>query len=123
MSAVFLNASTLKVSWNAASPHQDLIGYDVIILKNNTEVSRAGVDNVTLSVEISSLDQCSNYTVRVTTNSSVGLRNYSTFEFVTLCGKWLVPLLKETKHHLNLRGGAYSCIVNVGHDGYLRRSF
>ena len=85
-----MNASTLRISWDAASPDQNVTGYDVIVLKGNTSVSQVAVDNSTSSVVIPSLDQCDNYTVKVAANSSAGPGNYSTFPFVTRCGESLV---------------------------------
>ena len=87
LSANFLNHSTLHISWNLASPPESVTGYDVIIRKENTEVSRVGADNVTSSVEVPSLNQCSNYTVKVAANSSAGPGNYSTLELLTRCGR------------------------------------
>ena len=89
LTAVFVNASTLTVSWDAATPSEKVTGYDVIILKDATELRRVGVDNITSSIETSSLDQCHNYTVKVASNSSVGPGNYSTLDLVTKCGKSL----------------------------------
>ena len=85
-----MNASTLNISWDKASPDQNVTGYDVIILKENKSVSQVAVDNSTSSIVVLSLDQCDNYTVKVAANSSVGPGNYSTFEFVTRCGESLV---------------------------------
>ncbi|XP_020615291.1 angiopoietin-1 receptor-like isoform X2 [Orbicella faveolata] len=85
LTADFVNASTLRISWDEASPDQNVTGYDVIVLKDNTSVSRVAVDNSTSSIVVLSLDQCNNYTVEVAANSSVGPGNYSTFEFVTRC--------------------------------------
>lgn len=93
LSANFLNHSTLHISWNVASPPESVTGYDVIILKENTKVSRVGADNVTSSVEVPSLNQCSNYTVKVAANSSAGPGNYSTLELLTRCGRWLLDCL------------------------------
>ena len=87
LTADFVNASTLRISWDAASPDQNVTGYDVIVLKGNTSVSQVAVDNSTSSVVIPSLDQCDNYTVKVAANSSAGPGNYSTFPFVTRCGE------------------------------------
>ena len=84
----FLNSSTLKVSWDAALPGENVQGYDVIILEDANELRRVGAANVTSSVEIPSLDECSNYTVKVAVNSSVGPGNYSRVGYVTTCGKW-----------------------------------
>jgi len=92
LTADFVNASTLRISWDEASPDQNVTGYDVIVLKDNTSVSRVAVDNSTSSIVVLSLDQCNNYTVEVAANSSVGPGNYSTFEFVTRCGESLVVL-------------------------------
>ena len=87
-----MNASTLNISWDKASPDQNVTGYDVVVLKENTSVSRVAVDNSTSSIVVFSLDQCNNYTVKVAANSSVGPGNYSTREFVTHCGESLVVL-------------------------------
>jgi len=85
LTADFVNASTLRISWDEASPDQNVTGYDVIVLKDNTSVSRVAVDNSTSSIVVLSLDQCDNYTVKVASNSSLGPGNYSTFKFVTRC--------------------------------------
>lgn len=90
LTADFVNATTLRISWDAASPDQNVTGYDVIVLKENASVSQVAVDNSTSSVVVLSLDQCDNYTVKVAANSSFGLGNYSTFVFVTRCGGSLV---------------------------------
>ena len=90
LTADFVNASTLRISWDAASPDQNVTGYDVIVVKENTSESQVAVGNSTSSVVVLSLDQCDNYTVRVASNSSFGLGNYSTFVFVTRCGGSLV---------------------------------
>ena len=92
LTADFVNASTLNISWDKASPDQNVTGYDVIVLKENNSVSQVAVDNSTSSIVVLSLDQCDNYTVKVAANSSVGPGNYSTFEFVTRCGESLVVL-------------------------------
>lgn len=90
LTADFVNASSLRISWDAASPDQNVTGYDVIVLKENASVSQVAVNNSTSSVVVLSLDQCDNYTVKVAANSSFGLGNYSTFVFVTRCGGSLV---------------------------------
>ena len=87
LSAGFVNASTLSVSWDAASPSEKVSGYDVIIMKEAAVLRRIGVDNITSSINTSSLDQCRNYTVKVAANSTVGPGNYSTLDLVTKCGK------------------------------------
>lgn len=87
LTAEFLNSSTLKVSWDAALSGEDVQGYDVIILEDAKEQRRVGAANVSSSVEIPSLDECSNYTVKVAVNSSVGPGNYSRVGYVTSCGK------------------------------------
>ena len=87
LTAGFVNASTLNVSWDAVSPSEKVSGYDVIVLEGTTALRRIGVDNITSSIETSSLDQCRNYTVKVAANSTVGSGNYSTLDLVTKCGK------------------------------------
>lgn len=90
LTADFVNASTLRISWDAASLDQNVTGYDVIVFKENASVSQVAVDNSNSSVVVLSLDQCDNYIVKVAANSSFGLGNYSTFVFVTRCGGSLV---------------------------------
>ncbi|KAL9961359.1 hypothetical protein ACROYT_G030281 [Oculina patagonica] len=85
LSADFVNAISLRVTWDAASPEENVTGYDVIISKENAQVSRVRAGNDTSSVTVPSLDQCSNYTVKVAANSTAGPGNYTTFEFVTRC--------------------------------------
>lgn len=85
LTAVFVNATTLNISWDAVSADQNVTGYDITIFKGNTSVSKVAAGNSTSSVVIFSLDQCDNYTVKVAANSSVGPGNYSIFEFVTRC--------------------------------------
>lgn len=102
LSAGFLNASSLRVAWEASSPSENVTGYDVIVLKESSRVSHLTVSNGTLSVTVPSLDQCSNYTVKVAANSTAGLGNYSTFEFISRCGKdiW-VPYNMKFSRHIN----------------------
>ena len=88
LTADFVNASTLRISWDAAS--QNVTGYDITVFKGNTSVRKVAADNSTSSVVVHSLDQCDNYTVKVAANSSVGPGNDSFFEFVTRCGESLV---------------------------------
>ncbi|XP_068737530.1 angiopoietin-1 receptor-like isoform X2 [Montipora capricornis] len=84
LSASFLNGNTILVSWD--STLENIIGYDVIILNDTDEVRRVGTGNTSSSVEIKSLDQCRNYTVKVAANSSVGaVTNYKSVEVVTRC--------------------------------------
>ena len=99
LTADFVNATTLRISWDAAIPDQNVTGYDVIVFKENTSVSQVAVDNSTFSVVVLSLDQCDNYTVKVAANSSVGIGNYSTFQFVTRCGESLVLLYFLSCHN------------------------
>ena len=83
--AEFENASTLGISWDPVPPQNNMHGYDVMILKDNMEVRRVGVNDVTLSVP--SLNQCFNYTVKVAVNFTAGPGNYSSIEVLTRCGK------------------------------------
>ena len=100
LTADFVNVSTLRISWDAASDGQNVTGYDITVLKGNMSVSQVAADNSTSSVVVHSLDQCDNYTVKVAANSSVGPGNYSTFEFVTRCGESLVVLHFLSCHNL-----------------------
>lgn len=100
LTADFVNATTLNVSWDAVSADQNVTGYDITIFKGNTSVSKVAAGNSTSSVVISSLDQCDNYTVKVAANSSFGPGNYSIFEFVTRCGESLVVLNLLSCHNL-----------------------
>ena len=84
--ASFLNGNTILVSWD--STLENINRYDVIILKDTDEVRRVGTGNTSSSVEIKSLDQCRNYTVKVAANSSVGAVTTSV-EVVTRCGKFV----------------------------------
>ena len=86
LSAHFLNATILQVTWNPILPNQTVTGYDAIIVQGDADVRRLSVDNDTTSIEFPNLNQCSNYTVRVAANTSVGIGNYSSFEFLTACG-------------------------------------
>ena len=96
----FMNASTLRIGWDAASADQNVTGYDITVFKGNTPVREVAADNSTSSVLVHSLDQCDNYTVKMAANSSVGPGNYSTFEFVTRCGESLVMFLFSSCHNL-----------------------
>ena len=87
LSAEFKNASTLGISWYPVPPQNYSHGYDVMILKDNMEVRRVGVDDLTLSVKVPSLNQCFNYTVKVAVNLTAGPGNYSSVEVLTRCGK------------------------------------
>ncbi|XP_068706025.1 uncharacterized protein [Montipora foliosa] len=95
LSASFLNGNTILVSWD--STFENIIGYDVIILNDTDEVRRVGTGNTSSSVEIKSLDQCRNYTVKVAANSSVGaVTNYRSVEFVTRCVPPSIQKLPQT---------------------------
>lgn len=85
LSAKFENASTLGISWDPVPPQ--IHGYDVMILKDNMEVRRVGVDDRTQSLKVPSLNQCFNYTVKVAVNFTAGTGNYSSIEVLTRCGK------------------------------------
>jgi len=87
LSAKFDNASTLGISWDLVPPQNNSHGYDVMILKDNMEVRRVGVDDLTQSVKVPSLNQCFNYTVKVAVNFTAGPGNYSSVEVLTRCGK------------------------------------
>ena len=87
LSAEFENASTLVISWDPVPPQNNIHGYDVMILKDNMDERRVGLDNVTLSVKVPSLNQCFNYTVKVAVNFTAGPGNYSSVEVLTRCGK------------------------------------
>lgn len=100
LTAEFLNSSTLKVSWGAIFPSEDVQGYDVIILEDAKEQRRVGAANVSSSVEIPSLDECSNYTVKVAVNSSVGPGNYSRVGYVTSC---VPPLIQHQPQTIYVR--------------------
>ena len=88
LSAEFENASTLGISWDPVPPQNDMHGYDVMILKDNMEVRRVGVDDLEQSVKVPSLNQCFNYTVKVAVNYTAGPGNYSSIEVLTRCGKY-----------------------------------
>ena len=88
LSAEFENASTLGISWDPVPPQNNVHGYDVMILKDNMEVRRVGVDDLEQSVKVPSLNQCFNYTVKVAVNYTAGPGNYSSIEVLTRCGKY-----------------------------------
>ena len=92
LSAKFDNASTLGISWYPVPPQNNVHGYDVMILKDNMEVRRVGVDyladDLKPSVKVPSLNQCFNYTVKVAVNYTAGPGNYSSIEVLTRCGKY-----------------------------------
>ena len=88
LSAEFENASTLGISWYPVPPQNNVHGYDVMILKDNMEVRRVGVDDLEQSVKVPSLNQCFNYTVKVAVNYTAGPGNYSSIEVLTRCGKY-----------------------------------
>ena len=85
--AAFENSSTLWISWYPVRPQNNIHGYDVMILKDNMEVRRVGVDDLMQSVKVPSLHQCFNYTVKVAVNFTAGPGNYSSIEVFTRCGK------------------------------------
>ena len=87
LSAEFENPSTLVISWDPVPPQNNVHGYDVMILKDNMTVRRVGLDTLTLSVKVPSLNQCFNYTVKVAVNFTAGPGNYSSVEVLTHCGK------------------------------------
>ena len=97
LSADFWNSSSLRVSWDASSPEENVTGYDIIVFKENAAVSRVRAGNGTSSVTIPFLDQCNNYTVKVAANSSVGLGNYTSVAFFTRCGKMLFFVLLKIR--------------------------
>ena len=92
LSAEFENANTLNISWNPVPPQNNVHGYDVMILKDNMEVRRFGLDYLAddfkPSVKVPSLNQCFNYTVKVAVNYTAGPGNYSSIEVLTRCGKY-----------------------------------
>ena len=100
LTADFVNASTLRISWDLASADQNVTGYDITVFKGNTSERKVAADNSTSSVLVHSLDQCDNYTVKMAANSSVGPGNYSTFKFVTRCGESLVMFHFLSCHNL-----------------------
>ena len=117
LTADFVNASSLRVSWDAASPDENVTGYNVIVFKENVSVSQVSADNSSSSVIVPFLDQCDNYTVKVAANSSVGPGNSTTFEFVSRCGESLGLLHflschnSEDTHHVckSANLNAYVC--------------
>ena len=85
LAASFLNESTLVVSW--VSTLKNVTGYYVVILNETGELRRLATGNSTSSVKIASLEQCRNYTVKVAANSSLGIGNYTSMQYLTQCGK------------------------------------
>lgn len=109
LSANFLNASTLRINWNAASPGESVHGYDVKILKDNMEERRIETDNVTSLVKVPSLDYCNNYTVKVAANLTAGPGNYTTLEVVTHCASPLVHPQTHTIYVMARKAALVPC--------------
>ncbi|XP_068735074.1 uncharacterized protein [Montipora capricornis] len=111
LSASFLNGNTILVSWD--STFENVIGYDVIILNDTDEVRRVGTGNTSSSVEIKSLDQCRNYTVKVAANSSVGaVTNYRSVEFVTRCVPPSIQKLPQAIYVEPQQKAVFPCIYS-----------
>ena len=84
LTASFLNESTMVVRWR--STLKNVSGYNVVILNESGELRRQATGNTSF-VKIGSLEQCRNYTVKVAANSSLGIGNYSSLQYLTRCGK------------------------------------
>ena len=80
-----MNESTIVVRWR--STLKNVSGYNVVILNESGELTRLATGNTTSFVKIGSLEQCRNYTVKVAANSSLGIGNYSSMQYLTRCGK------------------------------------
>lgn len=107
--ASFLNGNTILVSWD--STLENINRYDVIILKDTDEVRRVGTGNTSSSVEIKSLDQCRNYTVKVAANSSVGAVTTSV-EVVTRCVPPSIQKLPQTIYVEPQQKAVFPCIYS-----------
>ena len=74
----------MVVRWR--STLKNVSGYNVVILNESGELRRQATGNTSF-VKIGYLDQCRNYTVKVAANSSLGIGNYSSMQYLTRCGK------------------------------------
>ena len=94
LKAKFVGTDKLRVEWMAAVHSGNLstavLGYNVSVFTSGVRVITHSVDNKTLTVEFSSIDECKNYTVQVAVYTySQGLGNFSGFELLThaSCGR------------------------------------
>ena len=93
LTASFLDESTIVVRWR--STLKNVSGYNVVILNESGELRRLATDNTSF-VTIGSLDQCRNYTVNVAANSSSGIGNYSSMEYLTQCGRSITTVYNSS---------------------------
>lgn len=82
LTASFLDESTIEVRWR--STLKNVSGYIVVIFNESGELRRQATSNTSF-VKIGSLEQCRNYTVKVAANSSLGIGNYSSLQYLTRC--------------------------------------
>ncbi|XP_015769794.1 PREDICTED: kin of IRRE-like protein 3 [Acropora digitifera] len=99
LTASFLNESTMVVRWR--STLKNVSGYNVVILNESGELRRLATDN-TPFVTMGYLDQCRNYTVNVAANSSSGIGNYSSMEYLTQCA---IPFIHNQPQSIYVKPG------------------
>lgn len=112
LSAKFDNAGTLGISWYPVPPQNDVLGYDVMILKDNMEVRRVGVDDLEQSVKVPSLNQCFNYTVKVAVNYTAGPGNYSSIEVLTRCAPPFIMPQAKTIYVMARKAAFLPCVIS-----------
>lgn len=116
LSAKFDNASTLGISWYPVPPQNNVHGYDVMILKDNMEVRRVGVDylahDLKPSVKVPSLNQCFNYTVQVAVNYTAVPGNYSSIEVLTRCAPPFIMPQTKTIYVMARKAAFLSCNIS-----------
>lgn len=99
LTASFLNESTMVVRWR--STLKSVSGYNVVILNESGELRRQATGNTSF-VKIGSLDQCRNYTVKVAANSSLGIGNYSSMQYLTRCA---IPSIHNQPQSIYVKPG------------------
>lgn len=111
LTASFLDESTIVVRWR--STLKNVSGYNVVILNESGELRRLATDNTSF-VTIGSLDQCRNYTVNVAANSSSGIGNYSSMQYLTRC---TVPSIHNQPQSIYVKPGQ-NAVFPCNYTGY-----
>lgn len=111
LTASFLDESTIVVRWR--STLKNVSGYNVVILNESGEFRRLATDNTSF-VTIGSLDQCRNYTVNVAANSSSGIGNYSSMQYLTRC---TVPSIHNQPQSIYVKPGQ-NAVFPCNYTGY-----